>query len=81
MNFMPIELVDSGNFTLSAETAVGGVSAEILPPSAATKAIQTTAALKRFMLAQVVKGLLPSHKHKQKSLPLGAERRVLCFGC
>ncbi len=45
LNFMPIELIDSGNFTLPAETAVGGVSAEILPPSAATKATQTTAGL------------------------------------
>ena len=69
-----MELVDSGNFTLSAETAVGGVSAEILPPSAATKAIQTTADLKRFMLAQVVKGLLAATSIN-RATPLRAERR------
>ena len=65
LNFVPMELVDSGNLLMAAEVAVGGVSAEISPPQITIAATQTTAVLKRFKLALVVKDDVTSHKHKQ----------------
>lgn len=60
MSFIPMELVDSGNFTMSAENAVGGVSAEISPPHIAITAAQRTVDLMSATVGPVAKGSFTS---------------------
>ena len=72
LNFMPIELADSGNSTGVGAGVVGagvvgaggvgagGVGRSRSHPQIATTATQTTAELKRFTFAPVVKGYCPA---------------------